>query len=250
VDFFDERVRALAEDEDDEELEVEDPFGDDRGFWVGGIVPIEAVLGRSDIAAVVIRGVVAYPDRFDFTLLSWVRRLVGGRERRGRRGWRSPLMHHMHLEPGEEIPGEFLRFGIVFPDGAVVTNLDKPAWELSPDATEPLHGLDSHSASGSEREFHQEYSAWPIPEGGSLGFVVEWPAYGIRVTRYDVDAGWIREAAGRAYPVWDDLAGPSRMRHHGMTGRQMTERRMRGGEGADDETRWSEDGGDERSGRD
>jgi hypothetical protein len=90
------------------------------------------------------------------------------------------------------LPDEFFRFGIEFPDGARVSNLDRAPWELSPDATEPQHGMSSSSGGGSDSEYSQEWWAWPVPDAGVIAFVCEWPAYGISETRGEVDATQLR----------------------------------------------------------
>ena len=50
----------------------------------------------------------------------------------------------------------------------------------------------------------QTYWAWPLPPPGNLAFVCEWPRYDIPLTRKEIDAGLIREAADRATELWPD----------------------------------------------
>jgi hypothetical protein len=121
------------------------------------------------------------------------------------------MMWHDMGEPGDPIPGELLRFGLTWPDGGRATNLDD--WGRSwPDATEPAHGLESHSGGGSDREYSQEYWAWPLPGSGPLGLVVEWPAFGIDETTASVDGDLLLAAAARARPVWpDDISRASHL---------------------------------------
>ena len=115
---------------------------------------------------------------------------------------------HLYDEDDEDLPPEFLRFGIEFPDGARVTNLTAP-WPISPDATEPLHGLEPRGGGGSDVEYEQEFWVWPLPEDGVVAFVCEWPAQGIPETRVEIEGELIAEAAARAQPVWSDLTGPT-----------------------------------------
>lgn len=192
------------------EGDTDDWFEDDEpqpALYLGGVVPLEAIVARSETAAVALRGLIAYPDGFELTVSSWTRP-QSPRERRRSRRWRPAFLGPMDLEPGEEIPAELLRFGVQFPDEASVTNLDAAPWRLSADATEPAHGLEPRSAEGSEHEFSQVYWIWPLPEPGTLSFVTEWPAFGITESRYDLAGELVREAAGRAQPVWPDLTGP------------------------------------------
>lgn len=164
---------------DDDELDVddqEDSFDGLRpGAWVAGVVPLELVVARSDQAAVVVSRISAYPDGFELTVNSHLRRTV---KRTRRHRAYHPMMWHGMAEPGEPLPDELLRFGLAWPDGGRATTLD--GWDRSwPDATEPAHGLESHSGSGSDHEYSEEYWAWPLPGPGPLEFVVEWPAFDI-----------------------------------------------------------------------
>jgi len=45
---------------------------------------------------------------------------------------------------------------------------------------------------------------WPLPPPGRLALVCEWPAAGIPLTRTDIDAGAIHEAAQRAQVIFED----------------------------------------------
>jgi hypothetical protein len=197
--------------------EDDDDFDDDFDFepqarYLGGVVPLELLIARSDAAAFGVRNLVAYPDGFELTLSAWVRKPA-----RGRRGrfHQSIILNPMDHD-GDDLPPELLRFGIEFPDGASVTNLDEPSWSLSPDATEPAHGLESHSGGGSDDHYEQQWWAWPLPTAGTLAFVGEWPAYDIAETRVEIDAALIIDAAARAMPVWPDLAGSTTHMTHAM----------------------------------
>lgn len=118
-------------------------------------------------------------------------------------------MDSLDLDRSGELPPEFLRLGIEFPDGASLTNLEALGPRSSPDATQPLHGMEPGSGSGTDADYEQEWWVWPIPGPGELWFVCEWPAYGVGETRFALDAGLIRDAAVRAQPIWPDLQGPS-----------------------------------------
>lgn len=203
--FFAHRRRPHDDDED-ESFDSLNDFTEPRGRYLGGVVPVELLAARSESAAVGIRGLVAYPHGFEFTVVAWVR--SPKRPRRGRRFRPSILMSPMDFED-DEMPDEFLRFGLEFPDGASVTNLDDPNWMMSSDATEPTHGMESHTGGGSDDHYKQEWWAWPLPTEGTLTFVCEWPAHGIAETRVEVSASLIIAAASRAIPVWSDRASGS-----------------------------------------
>jgi hypothetical protein len=178
-------------------------FDEPQSVFLGGVVPLELLIARSATAAVAVRSIVAYPDGFEFVLSAWMRRPV--RQRRRGRMYRPLLIDPMDLDGDGEIPDEFLRFGFEFPDGARVTNVDAGPWEMSPDATEPMHGMESHSGGGSDSHYEQTFWAWPIPSLGKLTIVCEWPAHNIVETRVEVESSLIGDAAARAVPVWPDM---------------------------------------------
>jgi hypothetical protein len=190
----------------------------DPAVYVGGVIPLEVLLARSGKAAVAVRGLIAYPDGFEFSLCTWLHPTVAARRRRSRH--LPMVLGPWEVEPGEELPPEFLRFGVQFPDGATATNLDDGQWRLSPDATEPLHGLESHSGGGTDLEYSQTYWAWPLPGPGDFSFVVEWPAYDIAEAQYRLDTELVRVAAERARPVWPELTGPTHLTRSMMTPRR------------------------------
>jgi hypothetical protein len=195
--------RPSADHSDDETAdETFDEVLEPQSTYLGGVVPVEVLLAQSDAAAVALRSIVAFPDGFEFTLDVWVRHPVARQKRWPYRG--TILLDASEVNDDEPLPDEFLRFGIQFPDGARISNLDRPAWELSPDATEPQHGMNSSSGGGSDLQYSQQWWAWPIPDSGTIAFVCEWPAYGIDETRVELDAALLREAANRAQPVWPD----------------------------------------------
>lgn len=192
---------------EDDELDVDDEEDDFEGLrpatWIAGVVPLELVIARSDRAAVVVSRISAYPDGFELTVNSYLHRSV---KRTRRRHVQHPMMWHDMGEPGEPLPDEMLRFGLAWPDGGRATNLD--AWGRSwRDATEPAHGLESHSGGGSDREYSQEYWAWPLPGSGPLALVVEWPAFDIGETTTSIDGSLLINAAERSQPVWPEDAG-------------------------------------------
>lgn len=191
-------------------------FGQDwdepTDLHIGGVVPLEAVVARSQFAAVVLRNAVAFPEGFEVHVVSLVRRWP--EELRSRRRRHAPFHPH-DIYDDDGLRSTYLRFGIEFPDGARVTNLEQP-WPMSPDATEPQHGLESRGGGGGMSRHDQEYWAWPLPDRGTIAFVCEWPAFDIGETRLELDAEPIRAAAQRAEPVWPDATRPSHLTRVGM----------------------------------
>jgi hypothetical protein len=182
-----------------------DPLRETRpGPWVGGVVPLELVVARSDRAAVVLTRIAAYPEGFSLAVHSYLHRSV---RPRSRHPLNLMMMGHPMCPGGEPVAEEMLRIGLAWPDGGRATNLDGWGRRPDPDAEEPDHGLEVSGGGGSESEFQTDCWAWPVPTAGELLVVVEWPAFGIGETRTAIDASLIADAAGRARPVWPEDAG-------------------------------------------
>ena len=192
-----------AEEEEDDELAEENDEFDSPSHFLGGVVPLELLIARSETAAVAVRSIVAYPDGFERTVVGHVR--LPPRQRRFHGAVMMLTRADLDYE-SMELPPAFLRFGLEFPDGARVTNLEE-TWRVSEDASEPAHGMEATSGSGSDTRYEQEFWVWPVPGPGTLTIVCEWPAHGIRETRIEIDAGVISAAAERAQVVWPDDDG-------------------------------------------
>jgi hypothetical protein len=199
VGFFD----VPPPEPDDDEQRDNDPGG---GRWLLGALVIDQFVGWSDQAAVAVRDICMLPDSFEVDVTAWLRRPQRGH---------GPA-RHINLGGGRwesrnddgSLRDEFVRFGVQFPDGGRVTNLDlRHRW---PDATEPVHGMTSSGGSTSASHSHRRFSLWPIPESGDIVFVCEWPAYGIAESRLTVDGDELRAAAARSRPVWPDEPRPGR----------------------------------------
>lgn len=171
-----------------------------------GIVPLELVLARSELAAVYVSWLGAYPTGFEFDLMTVAApsedddaldpMLFGARR------------HHMRRRgTGAAIPDAMLRFGVEFADGRRATNTGGralPGSHAEPDEGPVLH---SGGGGGGGGRWHQEMFLWPLPPPGPLALVCEWPAAGIPLTRHDIDTGRVREAAQRAQVMFEDDPG-------------------------------------------
>jgi hypothetical protein len=160
--------------------------------WLGatrgalpGVVALEAVLARTEVAAVCVTRLGAYPSGFevDLVTLSPAERddldplLFGPPRRRPR------------AEP-QQLPSEMLRFGVQFADGSKATNV---GGDLPHDPTMAPAGpvIVGGGGGGGGGRWHQSLWVWPLPPPGRLLFVCEWPAAGI-------------DAAARAQVVFPD----------------------------------------------
>jgi hypothetical protein len=162
-----------------------------------GIVPLEVVLARSNAAAVCLSRVAAYPTGFTFDLLVLadpdgdvdLDPLLFGRPGRRRVG-----------------PDEPLRLGVQFADGARATNVGgAPRAAFGERPSGPL--LLARGGGGGGTTWHQTQWVWPLPPPGPLAFVCEWPAGGIELSRHEIDAQQVLDAARRALVIFADAPG-------------------------------------------
>jgi hypothetical protein len=166
---------------------------------LGEAVPLNVLLARTPKAAVKVQHITAFPTGFEFQLVAHCR--IEGElwdPMHGLAGFRG--RPHGRGSPTDD---EILRFGIQFSDGSKVTSLGPPMIGPTDKAQKgPMLMHSGGSSGGSVAE--QTFWVWPLPPPGPLTFVCEWPKYGIRETRYEIDANLIREAAKRATELWPD----------------------------------------------
>jgi hypothetical protein len=116
-----------------------------------------------------------------------------------------PLVHRRRRSA--ELSPEQLRFGIEFADGRRATNVGgfPPPFEDAPAG--PV--LVMRGGGGGGRSWDYGFWIWPLPPPGLLAFVAEWPAEGVEVTRREIDAGAVLEAARQSEAFWpaDDTGG-------------------------------------------
>lgn len=164
-----------------------------------GVVALELVLARNDQAAVAVTRLGAYPTGMEFD--------VSVRLRAETHGDPFDWQWRTHRRPaGKDLPDEFLRLGVAFADGRKATNLGGGA--EPPDEAEPEGPvLHQGGGGGGGRRWDMQHWVWPLPPEGPLTFVVEWPARGIGLTRAEIDARLVRDAAERSVRLWPDDPG-------------------------------------------
>ena len=197
--------------------------------WLGapkgvlpGIVPLELVLARTAQVAVCVTRLGAYASGFDLDLVTMAGEEADGLDPllfEGRR-----LRHRRRREGAEAIPEEMLRFGVEFADGGKATNTaDQPLANLA-GGTMSVSTMTSRSdpprepagpvlslggGGGGGGNWRQSAWIWPLPPAGRLTFVCQWPEANIELTRHDIDAQLILDAAARARVIFSDgLADP------------------------------------------
>ena len=162
-------------------------------------MPISFVLATSTTGAIIVRHVTAYPNGVEFDVVA--------RYRKAGQVW-DPMQGLAGLRgaPGDRygaLSDEHLRFGVQFPDGSKATNVGPPMSMPTPPGTSGPW-LVSHNGEASEGTARATYWLWPLPPGGPLEFVAEWPGRDIPLTRHSIDAAPIRAAAARCTPLWPE----------------------------------------------
>ena len=171
---------------------------------IGAPVAVRLVLARTDAAAVLVNGLTAFQAGFELELA--IRRRTYPPEHDH---WASRMPLEMHRASAGELPDDLLRFGIEFSDGRKVTTLDSfPGPDAPAGASADRPVLLPQGGGGDGRRWDQRYWVWPLPPPGPLAFVCEWPALGIEVTRLEIDAQLVLDAAGRAEVLWPDEPRP------------------------------------------
>jgi hypothetical protein len=169
---------------------------------VPGVIPLELVIARNERAAVCVTRLGAYPTGFEFELCVLLApgehdddldpMLFGPmRHERRRRGMKAGL------------PDEMLRFGVQFADGTKATNTAGPVFPHS-DGPPPAPVMNGGGGGGGGGAWNQTEWVWPLPPAGPLAFVCEWPEAAIPLSRAEIDAQPVLDAAGRAQRIFPD----------------------------------------------
>ncbi|MGO9883717.1 MAG: hypothetical protein ACLPV4_11965 [Solirubrobacteraceae bacterium] len=163
-----------------------------------GVVATELVLAQSERYAVCISRLSAYPTGFEFELLSLASPGDPDSEELDPMLF-GPGRHRARARRGV-LDDEFLRIGVQFADGAKATNLPGMRHHRGDEPDGPE--LNGGGGGGGGGRWRQSEWVWPLPPPGPLAFVCEWPAAGIPVTRKEIDAQLILDAAQRAQVIF------------------------------------------------
>src|SRR5262249_44534885 len=106
------------------------------------------------------------------------------------------IYHPIHPKP------DSLRFGLQYADGRKATTMGR-RFEKTPVEKTSLV-LSPGGGGGSERSFDMFMWVWPLPPAGPVAFVCEWGAESIPLTRHEIDAKQILEAAERSEALWPE----------------------------------------------
>lgn len=99
-----------------------------------------------------------------------------------------------------------VEIGVQFADGAKATNTAGFYHDQEPPPGPVMH---SGGGGGDGGDWHQAQWVWPLPAPGPLSVVCEWPAAGIPLTRSEIDAQTILNAASRAQALFPDEQPPT-----------------------------------------
>ena len=185
-----------------EQQEIEEhertPFFEPPRDELGVVVPLNALLGRSETAVVALSHAVAYSDGVALNFIAIVR------------GMKPSNVHEFlqaqHMWGGEDLSDAFLRLGVEFSDGRRVSNIGGHRHDLGDDPEGPIlwpQAGGGGGGSGTRIEIRPACWMWPLPPPGALALSCEWPAAGILFTTVEVDADTIRAASEQATALWN-----------------------------------------------
>ena len=178
-----------------------------------GVVALDLVLARTERAAVCVTPLEAYPSGFALELVTMVSQDLDELDPllfEGRR------MRHRRSAGQAAIPDEMLRFGVEFADGRKATNTaDEPLANLEGGSMHRSVAVEAYGAppgpvlqagggGGGGGNWKQSIWIWPLPPPGRLTFVCQWPAAGIELTRHEIEAQLLLDAAKHAQVIFAD----------------------------------------------
>jgi hypothetical protein len=163
-----------------------------------GVVAVERILAQTDEVAVCVTRFAGYPTGFEFDVVTM--------SAAGQDDVDPMMFHHHHHHPRRRgapdgIPPEVLRIGLQFSDGSKATNTGGFHHDRHPPAGPVMH---PRGGGGGGGRWSHTLWVWPLPPPGPLTLVCEWPAMGIAVTRSELDAKPILDAAARAQVIFSD----------------------------------------------
>jgi hypothetical protein len=160
---------------------------------LGIVMPVNMVLAQSPRAAVTLGSITAYPDGFEFDYL-----IRSTSEELGQS--LAEQLHRRHA--GADLPDDLFRVGVEFADGTRVTSIGSERAFGRTDTGGPA--MVPRGGGGNFLRWEGNWWVTPLPPAGRLELVCEWPAAGILLTRAELDATAIRDAASRSVTLWED----------------------------------------------
>jgi hypothetical protein len=173
-----------------------------------GVVVEELLLARSREATIEVAYIDAFPEGFELKITATANVEYHDLARSGDS---APDVFGGHWpmagESRDAIPAQLLRVGVQFADGRVATNISGHDRRVDGPVIWSLGGGGRGHRGVAESHFRQGYWVSPLPPPGPVAVVCEWPALEIPVSRQQLDAQLILDAADRARAMFPD--GPS-----------------------------------------
>jgi len=199
--FFEDRPPRPPEDEEPPP-EMPDWFGPPDGV-LGGVVPQNTVLTRTEHLFVGLPTLTAYPTGL---LLSVV--LAARRERMPRERWETVeaafWADHGHRPGRAQARDGGLRFGVELVDGRRTETQERFLSAFDVPREPPV--LVEHQGEGSGGSYRQDKRTslwlWPLPEGDALSLALQWPDLDLPLTYSRVELEPVRAALARVVPYW------------------------------------------------
>lgn len=161
-------------------------------------VRAELLLFRTDQVAVSVGSVRAYPNGFEFTVHTRLRRVDAEFGPSG-----DPFSWHRRFG-GAQAPGDVLRLGVLYADGRRTATTSRQHLR---DGDDGELVLNQQGGGGSARAWDQDFWVHPLPPDGPVTLVISWLEHAVTETRADLDGTEIRAAAARAVRLWPDDPG-------------------------------------------
>lgn len=144
---------------------------------------------RSELAAVAITGISAYAKGFEFTVARRIRPGTPGLDEEF-----TPEMRRRMLTQQDPF-----QISVQFSDGRKAISSTAHG---DSEPTEPI--LQRRGGGGSSHSQLLRWWVWPLPPGGPLEFICQWPVYEIGERRVNIDAQLIIDAAHRSVQLWPE----------------------------------------------
>jgi hypothetical protein len=166
-----------------------------------GVIALELVMAQTERVAVCVTRLDAYPSGFELELVT-----LAAVESEGDQ--LDPMLFGGRHGPGSRrsadggIPTDMLRFGVEFANRAKATNTAGRPGSIDAEPTGPV--LSAGGGGGGGGNWRQSVWVWPLPPPGPLTFVCEWPAAGVALTRHQIDAQLVLDAASRSQAIFSD----------------------------------------------
>jgi hypothetical protein len=189
-----------------EQVEPVDPppwTGRPKGPPPGAAIS-ELLLARSARAAIHLDYIDAFPGGFELQIRAETDIAYHDLCREGDRFGPDVFGAHWPTagERSDVLPPALLRVGVQFADGRSATSIGGHDRPVGGPVVWCLRGGGRGGAGGSS--FNQGYWISPLPPPGPVAILCEWPVVEIPLTRREVDARTILDAAERARPMFAD----------------------------------------------